>query len=85
MYNLEFIRLYSSCCRVVSECYPSRALDCGAYLSRSIDDLGQEGLPFVDNLMAEGVFNGRVVALDKMAFAVLDGEGRFACKSKKSA
>lgn len=51
------------------------SLDCHAYLSRSIDDFGQECLAFVDNLMAESVFDGRIVAFDEMTFAVLYGEG----------
>jgi hypothetical protein len=51
------------------------ALDCFAHLSRSIDDLGQKGLAFVDDLMTESVFDGRIVTFDKVAFAVLHGEG----------
>jgi hypothetical protein len=48
-------------------------------LSSCVDDLGEEGLTFVNNLMAESVFNRRIITLDEMAFAILDSEGRFAC------
>jgi hypothetical protein len=44
------------------------------YLTGSVDDFGGEGLAAVDNLVREGVLDGRIVALDEVAFAVLDGE-----------
>lgn len=53
-------------------------------LSGGIDDLGEECLVFVYNLMAKGVLDGRVVAFDKVAFAVLHGEGGFACDAAVS-
>jgi len=46
-----------------------------AHLSRSINDLCQKSLAFVYNLVAECVFDSRIVTFDKVAFAVLDGEG----------
>lgn len=46
-----------------------------AHLSRRIDDLSQKCLTFVYDLVAECVFDGRVVTFNKVAFAVLDGEG----------
>lgn len=50
-------------------------------LSCGVDDFGEKRLSFVDNFMAEGILDGRIVTLDKMAFAVLDGQGRLPCAS----
>jgi len=47
-------------------------------LSRRIDDFCEEGLALVDDLMAEGVLDRGVIAFDKVAFTILDGQGRFA-------
>lgn len=52
---------------------------CSTNLSSGIDDFGEKRLAFVDNLMAEGILDRRIVALDKMAFAVLDRQRGFAC------
>jgi hypothetical protein len=43
------------------------------HLSSSVNDFREEGLAFVDDLMAERILDGGIVAFDKMAFAVLDG------------
>lgn len=53
-------------------------------LSGGIDDLGEERLVLVYNLMAKGVLDGRIVAFDKVTFAVLHSEGRFACNAAVS-
>jgi hypothetical protein len=62
--------LYSSCnsCKLVSlEHHYTRQ----AYLTSSVNDLRQVCLAFVDDLMTERILDGGIVALDKVAFAVL--------------
>jgi hypothetical protein len=53
-----------------------------AHLSCCVDDFRQELLVLVLNFMAECVLDRRVVALDEVPFAVLDGQGGFACGRK---
>ena len=48
-----------------------------SHLSSSVDDFREECLTFVDNLMAKGIFDGRIVTFDEMAFTVLHRERRF--------
>lgn len=48
------------------------------HLSCGINDFSQIRLTLVDDLMAKRVLDGRIVALDEMAFAILHREGRFA-------
>lgn len=47
-------------------------------LAGCVDDLGEEGLGFVDDFVGEGVFDGGVVGLDEVPLAVLDRQGGFA-------
>lgn len=49
-----------------------------SYLSSGIDNLSRIVLPLVANLLTKGVLDSRVVALDKVAVYVADGEGGFA-------
>lgn len=51
----------------------------GPHLSRRVDDFGKERLALVDDLVAEGILDRGVIAFDKVALAILDCEGRFAC------
>jgi len=78
MYNLEFMRLYSSCSFCQRNAYPAVCLR-SSHLSSGVDDFGEKGLAFVLDLMTEGILNGRVVALDEVTFAVLHRQGRLAC------
>lgn len=50
-----------------------------SYLTGSIDNLGGVVLALVSDHLAEGVLNGRVVALDEVAVDELDCERGFAC------
>lgn len=50
-----------------------------AYLSRSVDNFCREILCFVANDLAEGVFDGWVIALDEVAVDELHCERGFAC------
>jgi len=52
----------------------------GTNLSSCVDNLGREILTLVPDLFAEGIFDGGVVALDKMAVDVSNSEGGFACE-----
>jgi hypothetical protein len=64
----ETVFVLGSCQRIVFH-----ALACACpYLSSSVNDFREEGLAFVDDLMAERILDGGIVAFDKMAFAVLD-------------
>ena len=49
------------------------------YLPGSINYFRGKILASVLDLSAECVFNGRIIALDKVAFNKLDSKGRFAC------
>lgn len=48
-------------------------------LPRGVDNLRGKLLTFVLDRLTECVFNGRIVALDKMTVDKLDCQGRFAC------
>ena len=50
-----------------------------ANLACGVDDLREERLPFVDDLMAECILYRGIVAFDKVALAVLNRQGGFAC------
>lgn len=54
------------------------------YLAGGIDDFGSIVLALVADDLAERIFDGRVVALDKVAVYELHGERRFTCASKQS-
>ena len=53
----------------------------GTHLSCRVDYLRREVFPFVGDDFGEGVFDGGVVALDKVPFNILDRERRFTCDS----
>jgi hypothetical protein len=55
-----------------------RVEDAVLVLAGRVDNLGRKLLPLVADLLAEGVLDGRVVALDKVPVDVADGEGGFA-------
>jgi hypothetical protein len=55
-----------------------RVEDAVLILPGRVDDLGRVVLPLIPDLLAEGVLNGRVVALDEMPVDVADRERRFA-------
>ncbi len=57
-----------------------RVEDAVLVLAGRVDDLGRVLLALVSDLLAEGVLDGRVVALDEVAVDVADCEGGFACK-----
>jgi hypothetical protein len=45
-----------------------------SYLAGGVDNLGREVLALVADLLAEGVLDGRVVALYKVAVDIADGK-----------
>jgi len=59
-----------------------RVEDAVLVLPGRVDDLGRVLLALVADLLAEGVLNGRVVALDEVAVDVADREGGFACAGR---
>lgn len=52
------------------------------YLTSSIDNLSGEVLALESNHLAEGVLNGRVVALDEVAVNKLDRKRGFTCVAR---
>lgn len=74
--NRVFILLRQPLVSLVSSLSSSARL---AYLAGSVDDLGRVVLALDRNLFAEGVFNGRIVAFDKVAIDKLHCERGFAC------
>ena len=56
-----------------------RVEDAVLVLAGRVDDFRRIVLPLVPDLFAEGVLDGRVVALDKVPVDVAHGEGGFAC------
>lgn len=54
-----------------------------AYLSGGIDDLGRKLLVLVADHLAEGVLDGRIVALDKVAVHELHRQTRLACARRQ--
>lgn len=72
---------------VLSACRPRgrTALGGGEVdLAGSVDDFRREVLSLEANRLAEGVFNGRVVALNEVAVDKLDRQGGFACQASVS-
>lgn len=55
-----------------------RVQDTVLILASRIDDLGSIVLTLDPNYLAESVFDGRIVAFDKVAVNILDGERGFA-------
>lgn len=60
-----------------------RVEDAVLILAGRVDDLGRVVLPLVPDLLAEGVLDGRVVALDEVPVDVADGERRLAWPGRK--
>lgn len=52
-------------------------------LSRRVDDLHRKVLVSVADDLAECVFNGGVVGVDKVAIDVLNGQGTLACERER--
>lgn len=76
----ELRRLYSSCTFCLSRWLPGLGLPTRdqsvmAYLAGGVDDLGRKCLSLVNNFVTKGILNRGIVALDKVALAVLDGQG----------